>query len=47
MNSQRLHAHSSRTGEIELIALNLNTCTRCADSRANMQRAIAPLQEVL
>lgn len=47
MNSQTIHSQSSRTVEIELLALDLNTCTRCVGSWANIQQAIALLQGVL
>ncbi len=47
MNSQMIPADSPRTVEIELLALDLNTCTRCVGSLANIQQAIALLQGVL
>ena len=47
MNSQMIPADSPRTVEIELLALDLNTCTRCVGSLANLQQAIALLQKVL
>lgn len=46
MNST-LKAASTRTVTIELLALDLKTCTRCVGSLANIQRAIALLQDVL
>jgi len=47
MNSQMIPSQSPRTVEIELLALDLNTCTRCVGSLANIQQAIALLQGVL
>jgi Domain of unknown function (DUF2703) len=46
MNST-LKAASTRTVTIELLALDLKTCTRCVGSFTNIQRAIALLQDVL
>ncbi len=46
MNSA-LKAASTQTITIELLALDLKTCTRCVGSLANIQRAIALLQDVL
>lgn len=47
MNSQMLQADSPRTVRIELLALDLNTCTRCVGSLANIQQAVTLLQGVL
>lgn len=47
MNSQMIHFQSPQTVELELLALDLNTCTRCVGSLANIQQAIALLQGVL
>ncbi len=47
MNSQMLQANSPRTVRIELLALDLNTCTRCVGSLANIQQAVTLLQGVL
>ncbi|MCL6434532.1 MAG: DUF2703 domain-containing protein [Leptolyngbyaceae cyanobacterium HOT.MB2.61] len=47
MNSQMIPSQSLRTVEVELLALDLNTCNRCVGSLANIQRAIALLQGVL
>jgi Domain of unknown function (DUF2703) len=46
MNST-LTATSTRTITIELLALDLQTCTRCVGSLANIQQAITLLQNVL
>jgi hypothetical protein len=46
MNST-LKAASTRTVTIELLALDLKTCTRCVGSLINIQQAIALLQDVL
>jgi hypothetical protein len=46
MNST-LKATSTRIVTIELLALDLKTCTRCVGSLTNIQQAIALLQNVL
>ena len=38
---------SNRSIEIELLALDLNTCTRCVGSQANLEHALATTQHVL
>ncbi len=38
---------STRAIEIELLALDLNTCTRCVGSQANLEQALATVQQVL
>lgn len=38
---------STRSIEIELLALDLNTCTRCVGSQANLEHALATTQHVL
>jgi len=47
MNASPLTDQPSRTLDIELLALDLNTCTRCVGSLANIKQAIALLQETL
>lgn len=42
-----LNVTSTRTVTIELLALDLNICTRCVGSLKNIQRSIALLQDVL
>ena len=38
---------STRSIDIELLALDLNTCTRCVGSQANLAQALATAQHVL
>ncbi|OLP18485.1 hypothetical protein BST81_10370 [Leptolyngbya sp. 'hensonii'] len=38
---------SSRTLNIELLALDLSTCSRCTGSLSNLEQAIATVQQVL
>jgi hypothetical protein len=38
---------STRSLEIELLALDLNTCTRCVGSQVNLEQALATTQQVL
>lgn len=38
---------SSRTLDIDLLALDLSTCSRCTGSLSNVEEAIATLQQVL
>ena len=38
---------ATRSIEIELLALDLNTCTRCVGSQANLEHALATTQHVL
>ncbi|NOT58223.1 MAG: DUF2703 domain-containing protein [Deltaproteobacteria bacterium] len=37
----------ARSLEIELLALDLNTCTRCVGTQANLEQALATTQQVL
>lgn len=39
--------HHPRTLTIELLALDLSTCSRCTGSLSNVEQAIATLQPVL
>ncbi|MBW4667334.1 MAG: DUF2703 domain-containing protein [Cyanomargarita calcarea GSE-NOS-MK-12-04C] len=39
--------HSPRTLNIELLAIDLSTCSRCTGSLSNVEQAIASLQQVL
>jgi len=45
--SPLLSENPASTRSIELFALDLNTCTRCVESQANLERALATLQHVL
>lgn len=40
-------SHSPRTLDIELLAIDLSTCSRCTGSLANVEQAITILREVL
>lgn len=40
-------SHSPRTLDIELLAIDLSTCSRCTGSLANVEQAITVLREVL
>ncbi|NCJ07888.1 DUF2703 domain-containing protein [Synechococcales cyanobacterium C] len=47
MNFRIMNSQPPQRIEIELLALDLKTCTRCAGSLANIHQAIALLQEIL
>ena len=47
MNPTTTLNHSPRTITIELLAIDLSTCSRCNGSLANVEQAIAILQQVL
>lgn len=47
MNTRPVTDRSSQTVDITLLALDLNTCTRCVGSLTNIHQAIALLQETL
>ncbi|CAN1211609.1 DUF2703 domain-containing protein [Tumidithrix helvetica PCC 7403] len=47
MNISPVMNHPTRTLDLELLALDLNTCTRCVGALVNIQQAIALLQALL
>jgi hypothetical protein len=47
MNTTTTLNHSPRTLNIELLAIDLSTCSRCTGSLSNLEQALATLEPVL